>query len=112
MSYGIVLGDLGPVFDLPPLYDSAAGAVFVLDDAHDTATLHYTDPLGTAHSVALAIVDATNGLVSRTWVSGDLPVVGTYVGMVHVSRSTDVVTFPRSFPDDGSKILWNIYSSI
>ncbi len=108
MSYSAVLGDLGPVF---PLIITDNGVAFVLDTMKDTVTLHYIDPLGVTHSVAMVIQNAATGSLTRTWITGDLPAVGLYTGMVKVVRSMDN-TFPRSFPNDGSKLLWRCNQTI
>jgi hypothetical protein len=102
MSYDIVLGDLGP--EMPITLQDDGGA-FVLNTGTDTVFLHYNDPSGANHIVALEIIDAPTGACTRTWVAGDLPVIGAYIGQVKVLRSGDP-TFPRSFPNAGDKIIW------
>ena len=108
MSYNILLGDLGPSM---PVALTDDGAPFPLDAVNDTAVLRYQDPAGATHQVTLTITDAPNGALMRAWVNGDLPVVGWYHGIVKVTRSGDP-TFPRSFPNDESRIRWYIGSTI
>lgn len=117
MSYSLVLGDSGPSM---PVYLSATGgasldaayaAPFVLNAGTDTATLHYVDPAGVTHVVALAITNAAQGTCQYSWQSGDLPAVGVYRGQAKVARSGDS-TFPRTFPDDGSNLIWNVYAQV
>ena len=108
MSYSIVLGDLGPIF---PVTLTDDGVPFVLDPAHHTATLRYEDPTGTVHAVVMTIQD-TNGIVNYTWLAGDLPVAGTYQGIVKLTRNDSDMTYPRTFPNDGSKIVWTVWATI
>lgn len=108
MSYELVLGSLGPVF---PLTLTANGVAFTLDEVNDTVTLKYLDPDGVEHSVEMTITSAADGEVEYTWVDGDLPAVGVYRGQVKVERVADL-TFPRTWPSDGSRILWWVHSAI
>ena len=101
MSYTIVQGDNGPVF---PVTLIEGGAPLVLLDT-DIVYMNYIDPMNVFHSVNMDIMDLATGLVQRTWISGDLPTPGPYVGLVTVVRVGDT-TFPRSFPNDLTKIIW------
>lgn len=109
MSYSIVLGDLGPVF--PAVLSDDSGP-FVLDATHDTVTLDYTDPAGTTHSVAMTIEVPSAGSIQRTWIAGDLPVPGLYRGMFKITRNDADVTYPRSFPNDGTNVIWWVTGTI
>ncbi len=102
MSYSAVLGDIGPVF---PVALTDNGAVFALDVDTDIVMMNYLDPSGALHVVVLTIEDPANGKVQRTWVAGDLPVLGAYFGQIKVFRMSDN-TFPRTFPNDGSQLIW------
>jgi hypothetical protein len=108
MSYEIVLGSLGPVF---PLTLTENDGTFTLDALNDTVLLRYTDPDDTVHEVTMTITTASAGEVEYTWVAGDLPTVGAYKGQVTVTRTGDA-TFPRTFPSDGSNIIWTVYKKI
>ncbi len=110
MSYSVVLGDLGPIMTLNISADG-----FTLDEATDTVVLRYEDPDGTIREVDVDIEDDVSGDCSVTWVDGDLPAVGPYVGLVVVTRVVASVpdpTFPRSFPNDGTKVVWWVNGTI
>lgn len=111
MSYGIVLGDLGPIMPVTLTDSDAAGAVFVLNATTDVVMLNYTAPDGSVHSKALAITNAAQGICAATWVAGDLPAIGAYKGKATVMRAGDA-TFPRTFPNDGSNTIWWTYQNI
>jgi hypothetical protein len=109
MSYEIVLGSLGPTF---PLTLTADSGEFALDAVNDTVVLRYLDPDGDTHEVTMTITAAASGEVEYTWVAGDLPVVGAYKGQVTVTRANDLLTFPRTFPSTGAKVIWWVHSAI
>lgn len=107
MGFNIILGDLKPMTGQL----TASGAAFPLVELTDTLVMTYTTPEGTTKTKALTITDAALGKWTANWVDGDLPEVGHYVGQITVTRSGDA-SFPRSFPDDGSMILWWVYRKI
>jgi hypothetical protein len=102
MSFNYTLNDLGPDLVLELTSDDDS---FVLNASTDTAVLRYKTPEGDTLEVSLVISSAATGEVTRRWEDGDLPVAGAYVGQVEISRGTDA-TFPRTFPNDGTKIIW------
>jgi hypothetical protein len=57
------------------------------------------------------IDDGPTGAVSRTWIGGDLPSAGLYIGMIKLTYVGDG-TYPRSFPNDGTKLTWYVYDTI
>ncbi len=116
MSYTVILGDLGPQM---PIGLQAGGAAFPLDTDNDTVVLRYTDPAGTVHHVDLTIINAPTGQCEAVWVGGDLPAVGIYRGKVTVTRVSGMApdqvpdtTFPRTFPNDDTDIIWAVYKAV
>jgi|SRR6185312_12272865 len=109
-AYSVVLGDMGPSM---PIQLIAGGVPFVINTLTDVITLNYDVPCsgGVVLSKVLTVTDAATGQCAAVWAAGDLPNVGTYRGLVRVTRSGDP-TFPRTFPNDGNKILWYIYQTI
>lgn len=108
MSYSLVAGDLGPTMPIG-LMDN--GTPFVLDTMTDTVALNYVGVDKIARTIALTIVNAATGSCEAAWVAGDLPVVGAYQGQVKVTREGDD-SFPRSFPNDGSFLVFSVYRSL
>lgn len=108
MSYDIVLNDTGPQM---VINITADGSAFVLNAGTDTAVLRYITPAGDTEEVSLTISNAAIGELTRAWQSGDLPVVGAYKGQVQVTRSGDT-TFPRTFPNNGSRLIWWVHVEI
>jgi hypothetical protein len=108
MSYSIVLGSLGPVF---PITLTENDVAFPLDVINDTVILRYLDASGNVHEVDMDITLAASGECEYIWTAGDLPVAGPYKGQVKVSRAGDA-TFPRTFPSDGSHIIWWVHTAI
>lgn len=100
MSHNTVLGDLKPLSGTL----TSGGAAFALE-LTDTVTLKYIIPSGTVKTKALTIANAPAGEWQADWVAGDLPEVGYYLGQIEVARAGDD-TFPRTFPDDGTTIIW------
>lgn len=99
------MGDFGPTM---PFTLTSSGLPFVLL-AGDVVVLRYYDPVGGLHTVPLTVVDPTMGTCSYTWVTQDLPAVGFYRGQINVVRTTDS-SFPRSWPDDGTTIIWGVWT--
>lgn len=104
-NYGIVLGDLGPTMPVQ-LLDN--GAPFVLVADTDVVTLNYLGPDKILRSKVLAIAVPSTGSCVAAWEAGDLPVFGPYQGLATVTRVGDS-TFPRTFPNGGTKIIWWAY---
>lgn len=107
MGYSLILGDLGPPL---PIQLTDDGAPFVLQ-AGDVVVLRYLDPGCVEHEVPLVVLVAATGSCQAEWSAGDLPLTGYYRGLVVVERSSDP-TFPRSFPDDGSRVIWPVNPAV
>lgn len=102
MSFNYILNDLGPDLVMELTSD---GNTFVLNAGTDTAVLRYKTPDGDTLEVPLEITNAATGEVTRSWEIDDMPSVGAYQGQVEITRTGDA-TFPRTFPNDGTKIIW------
>lgn len=109
MSYNLVLGDTQPLTVTLLAY---GGGPYVLDIGTDVVTIRYLDPDKETHEAEMTIVTEATGEISRTWEEDDLPSAGTYFGQVTVTRTVDAVVSINTFPDDGSKIIWNVYAKI
>ena len=96
------LGDRGPVLTI-----DVVG--LALDVERDTAELVYVAPDGSGHSVQATITSPTS--VEYQWLDGDLPVIGVYQALLHVVRSDDS-TYPRTFPNSGARLLWEVFASL
>lgn len=113
VPYELSLGDLGPALTIQLDFD---GSPFVLDPVNDTVVMTYIAPYlqngnQVTRTVPCTITNAPQGLIQRAWVTGDLPVTGTYTAKVQIQRKNDS-TFPRTFPADGSNIAWVINPAI
>lgn len=105
MTFETVLGDLKPMG-----YTIAMAGVLPLL-VTDVVTLRYTTPDGVTKEKAVTVVDVGTGEVQADWIAGDLPSVGPYIGLTTVTRVGDA-SFPRTYPDDGSKIIWWVHRAI
>lgn len=98
MSFDLVRGDLNPSM---PLDIVVAGTAWDLSGA-DTVEMHWTDPNGVEYTRALTVVNALLGQFQLDWIAGDTDVVGPYQGQVVATTSGA----PKTFPSDGSKVIW------
>jgi hypothetical protein len=105
MSYSVIRGDLTP--DMP--------LTLTTNDTPDDLTaassieLRWLKPDGTLTTVTLTAVDLATGQVKRVWVTGDTDLVGTHYGQVVVTIPTSL---PKTYPNDGSEIIWNVYPQL
>lgn len=106
MAYEIVIGSAEPM----PGQLVIGGSPLPLE-LTDTLTLLYRMPDGVEAEKVLTIADASQGTWLAEWVAGDLPVTGGYTGKIRLTRPADS-TYPRFFPDDGSRIIWWVYPTI
>lgn len=108
MSYSLVQGDLDPDMEIDvTAYDATLG-----DYVAATLTgalsidLRWKKPDSTVSTVSLTAIDLPTGKVKRVWVAGDTDVVGTHYGQVVVTMAGGEI---KTFPNDGSRIIWNVY---
>lgn len=103
MAYSLVKGDLGRPMDITLGVPAAVAAL-------PTATsvkLLWTKPDKTQTLVDLTVIDAGTAKLERTWIAGDTDMVGLHRGIVQVTNAAGKVI---SDPDDGTHLLWWIYS--
>lgn len=106
INNNIVLGDAAPVFtQLIPI---------VLNPSTDTAVLEYEivptscDCNDTTSTVLLKTLEVLVDRVQGIWQVGELPLPGSYQGLVRITRTGDP-TFPRTFPGDGTFFTWTVF---
>jgi len=69
---------------------TSATVVFKMSRVEDDSTL--TNVV----NAAATVTDATNGIITYTWVAGDLDTAGLYIGTFTITYSSGVVeTYPR-----------------
>lgn len=106
VTYSVALGDAGPPMELSISHEG-----FALDE-DDTCTLRYIGPDKISRTKTLEIVSATAGTLKvPSWDGDDFAVPGQYVGRVVVSRAGDE-TFPRTFPNDGTGLVWMVSGDV
>lgn len=104
MSWNCIQGD---TLETMPLQLIRNDVPYPLEEG-DAIVLHYIDPDGTTFEKALTLIDAPTGQLEAVWLAGETDVVGAYLGQIKVTRLGDDVTFP----DDGSRVIWWVYTAI
>lgn len=103
-DYSVVQGDTHADTAMPiTLTDNGTAATIAVSD---TVELVWTKPDGTTSTVSLTDVDRDAAEFKRVWVAGDTDQVGLHTAQVLV---TDSGGKERTFPNDGTFILWNVY---
>lgn len=97
MSFNLVPGDLTPM----PVTLRSNGVEVAVDGAA-VVEFFWRKPDGTEVTVALTSVNRLLGQFQRDWVAGDTDLVGTHYGRVRVTEGG----VPKTYPDDGSRIIW------
>ncbi len=84
----------------------------VIDEETDVVILRYYLPDGTTADHDLVVIDAAIGAMECRWLVGELEQVGTYRGMMHLTRTVGPVVDVQKVPADGTFIVWFVYPSI
>lgn len=105
MSYEAVQGA-----NLPPM--PLTMTANYLDVVTDVVVLRYLRPDGTSADHALVVLDALTGSLECRWLVAELEQVGTYYGIIVLTRTVGAVVSVLKLPVDGSRLIWNVYPSI
>lgn len=108
MSFSLVKGDLDPDMEIDvTAYNPSTGTytAAVLTGAI-AIDMRWKKPDKTVSTVPLTAIDLTTGRVKRIWVAGDTDQVGTHYAQVVVTAPSGEI---RTYPNDGSRIIWNVY---